>query len=245
MVSRCWLSYTILGTYIRSMKLKGRTRTFLELRVGPVHSVDIVLHVRACHSQWFESLTADNDSVWMNLLSSTILPRHFESLMVRNMSKHLKQAVPPDNLGPGGREVPVQGAAFVLVTAAVPAKKGKRKRGGKAAAAAAAAAAQLAEKAKQKDVYYASDNKDIELSYRLQDISTSPTLVFSKGDDSNSKGNKMQSLIKLPQRILLWCAPVDYEADGFLRPEMIPMVDIFREPIDEPLAVKKVVVVDD
>jgi hypothetical protein len=240
------------------MKLTG-TRVFLEVRVGPLHSVEVVLHVRACDRPWFESLSSTNASgplpvSLMDLLEKSILPRWFTDDIVQDMSKHLQRKAPPPVLGPGGVQV-VTGEANVLAqqkkqqqTAANAGKKGKRRRGGaKAAAAAAAAAAeqQRIADAKKKDVYYAV-SETMQIAYRLQEIATKhqsvqPTLVFTDKI-------KMQSLIKLPRRILLWCSPPtssnatanstghEEESDksgGFYRPEFIPMASIFRAPRDE------------
>jgi hypothetical protein len=249
------------------MKLTG-TRVFLEVRVGPLHSVEVVLHVRAADRAWFESLPAAPAAAGplpvalMDLLQHSILPRWFSDEIVQDMSKHLERRVPPPVLGPGGHPV-VIGEANLLAQQkkqqqqqAARGKKGKRRRGGakQAAAAAAAAAAeqQRIADAKKKDVYYAL-GETMEIVYRLQEIATSkqsahPTLVFTgKSSASSSSGIiKMQSLIKLPRRILLWCSPPsptvttnnasNEESDrdgGFYRPEFIPMASIFRAPRDE------------
>jgi hypothetical protein len=235
------------------MKLTG-TRVFLEVRVGPLHSVEVVLHVRSCDRPWFESLSSTNASgplpvSLMDLLETSILPRWFTDEIVQDMSKHLQRKAPPPVLGPGGVQV-VTGEANVLAQQKkqqqqANGKKGKRRRGGaKAAAAAAAAAAeqQRIADAKKKDVYYAF-SETMQIAYRLQEIATKhqsiqPTLVFSNKI-------KMQSLIKLPRRILLWCSPPSSErtnstnneeesdkSGGFYRPEFIPMASIFRAPRD-------------
>jgi hypothetical protein len=238
------------------MKLTG-TRVFLEVRVGPLHSVEVVLHVRACDRPWFESLSSTNTSGPLpislkDLLETSILPRWFTDEIVQDMSKHLQRKAPPPVLGPGGIQV-VTGEANVLAQQKkqqqqqqANGKKGKRRRGGaKAAAAAAAAAAeqQRIADAKKKDTYYAF-NSTMQIAYRLQEIATKhqsvqPTLVFTNKI-------KMQALIKLPRRILLWCSPPSSErtnsasneeesdkSGGFYRPEFIPMASIFRAPRDE------------
>jgi hypothetical protein len=236
------------------MKLTG-TRVFLEVRVGPLHSVEVVLHVRASDRAWFESLSSTNASgplpvSLMDLLENSILPRWFTAEIVQDMSKHLLRKTPPPVLGPGGTQV-VIGEANALAQQKKQqqekqqqGKKGKRRRGGaKAAAAAAAAAAeqQRIADAKKKDVYYAF-SETMQIAYRLQEIATKyqsvqPTLVFTDKI-------KMQALIKLPRRILLWCSPPsertnsinEEESDksgGFYRPEFIPMASIFRTPRDE------------
>jgi hypothetical protein len=235
------------------MKLTG-TRVFLEVRVGPLHSVEVVLHVRACDRPWFESLSSTNTSgplpvSLMDSLEKSILPRWFTDEIVQDMSKHLQRKAPPPVLGPGGVQL-VTGEANVLAQQKkqqqANGKKGKRRRGGaKAAAAAAAAAAeqQRIADAKKKDVYYAF-SETMQIAYRLQEIATKhqsvqPTLVFTDK-------TKMQALIKLPRRILLWCSPSsssntnsasnEEESDksgGFYRPEFIPMASIFRAPRDE------------
>jgi hypothetical protein len=234
------------------MKLTG-TRVFLEVRVGPLHSVEVVLHVRASDRAWFESLSSTNVSgplpvSLMDLLENSILPRWFTDEIVQDMSKHLQRKVPPPVLGPGGIQV-VTGEANVLAQQKKQqqekqqqGKKGKRRRGGAKAAAAAAAAAAAEQQriadAKKKDVYYAF-SETMQIAYRLQEIATKhqsiqPTLVFTDKI-------KMQALIKLPRRILLWCSPpertsINKESDksgGFYRPEFIPMASIFRAPRDE------------
>jgi len=260
------------------MKLTG-TRTFLEIRVGPVHSVEVVLHVRRRDLPWFETIANDPDGTasavttaafLMDVLEQQILPRHFTESMVRDMSKHLQKKVPPTMLGPGGRPVlPLETTATVLAAGGPPKKKGKRRGrgGGKQAVAAAAAAVIAAELAaaadKKKNVYYAVSEK-LEVTYRLQEISVKSqhqTLVFAsssedKGaslDIDKSSSSNLKALIKLPQRILLWCSLPNSEPEssggGFSRPEMIPMAGIFREPRDEELEVRskkaKVIVLDD
>lgn len=233
------------------MKLTG-TRVFLEIRVGPLHSVEVVLHVRATDRAWFESLSSSMagplPASLMDLLEKSVIPRWFTDEIVQDMSKHLQRKVPPPVLGPGGQQV-VAGEANVLAQQKkqqqqqqAAGKKGKRRRGGaKEAAATAAAAAeqQRIADAKKKDVYYAV-SETMEIAYRLQEIATKhqsihPTLVFTEKI-------KMQSLIKLPRRFLLWCSPPsstksnNEESDksgGFYRPEFIPMGSIFRAPRDE------------
>jgi hypothetical protein len=243
------------------MKLTG-TRVFLEVRVGPLHSVEVVLHVRAADRAWFESLAVSVAGplpvALMDLLQHSILPRWFTDEIVQDMSKHLERKAPPPVLGPGGVPV-VIGEANVLAQqkkqqqqAAAAGKKGKRRRGGaKQAAAAAAAAAEqqrLAE-TKKKDVYYAF-GETMQIAYRLHEIATKnqsahPTLVFTESSSTTTSGKiKMQSLIKLPRRILLWSSPPSPTANsasneesdrdgGFYRPEFIPMGSIFRAPRDE------------
>jgi hypothetical protein len=251
------------------MKLTG-TRVFLEVRVGPLHSVEVVLHVRAADRAWFESLAVDEAAgsgvgplpvALMHSLEQSILPRWFTDEIVKDMSKHLERKAPPPVLGPGGHAV-VIGESNVLAQqlkqqqqqAAAGKKKTRRRGGAKQAAAAAAAAAELSRVAetKKKDVYYAFGETSMQIAYRLQEIATSkqsahPTLVFTESKGGGGK-IKMQSLIKLPRRILLWCSPPPYptatatngtsneESDmggGFYRPEFIPMGSIFRAPRDE------------
>jgi hypothetical protein len=99
------------------MKLTG-TRVFLEVRVGPLHSVEVVLHVRATDRPWFESLSSTNASgplpvSLMDSLENSILPRWFTDEIVQDMSKYLQRKAPPPVLGPGGVQV-VTGEANVL-----------------------------------------------------------------------------------------------------------------------------------
>jgi hypothetical protein len=252
------------------MKLTG-TRAFLEVRIGHLHSVEVVLHVRAADRAWFEALPAAPSGplpkALIALFQGSIIPRWFSDEIVQDMSKHLKRKVPPPVLGPGGRPVLI-GESNMLAQQrkqqqAAAGKKGKRSRGAKQAAAAAAVAAAEQQKVadtKKKEVYYAF-GETMQIAYRLKEIATTkqsahPTLVFTES-------GAMQSLIKLPHRILLWCSPpstnstTEEESDsggGFYRPEFIPMASIFRAPRDEqddkeeecrPPAKKQVIELDD
>lgn len=130
-------------------------------------------------------------------------------------------------------------------------KKGRR---GKAAAAKAAAkanqdAAEL--KRPEKEVYYAF-GEVLQLAYRKEPLPVDRsrggrTLFFASETAATpdpTAPNGFQYLPKVSERLLIWCSkidptnPVNPDAEnvGFLRPDMIPMISLFREPPDLPEA---------
>jgi hypothetical protein len=232
------------------MKLTG-TRTYLELRVGTFHSAEVILHVRRQDLRWFnrdDHPTAELFSV----LQETVLPRMFANEIETSHSRQTGVKLPPP-LGPGGVPIEVGETNLRQQQQQGAGKKRRRPLTKKQQAAELARLKTQAEdgsSAKVKDVYYAFGTS-LQLAYRLEDDpkrKPTVTLLFRDDpqlDDERAKNKAatrkpsqtMQQLLKLSKRLVVWCYPYDstapMDADppgGMLRPEMIPLADLFRLP---------------
>lgn len=205
------------------------TRTFLELRVGRTHTVDVLLHLRRSDVKWFHS-SADNKKELFRLLSQHIIFRECEKEIqefhdVRNGIRPVVEV--------GEKNKPK-------------AKKGKKRKKGEPAEP-----SEPKEKPKR-DIRHVFGT-GIQVTYKTEEVSDKEgaSLIFPKSatndeKKSNTKGPapKFRQLPKLSKRIVLWCYPRDEATDdstvspapegqGFPRPEMVPITSLFREPPTE------------
>jgi hypothetical protein len=228
------------------MHLKS-TRTYLEARVGAFHSVEILLHVRRQDLPWFNEQQASSTRELFSILQRSILPRMFATEIEVSHAKETGKQLPPP-LGPGGLPIEVGETNLRLQQQQKNAKK--RRKLTKKQLAAEVARREKEEDKKEKDVYHAFGTT-MQLTYRLEDEPKRKppvTLLFRESgkEDQSFRGpsgrgrGDMQRLIKLSKRLIIWCYPYDtsqsIEPDppgGMLRPEMVPMSELFRESRNE------------
>ncbi|GKY92649.1 hypothetical protein MPSEU_000235000 [Mayamaea pseudoterrestris] len=238
------------------MKLNG-PRTYLEIRVGAYHSAEILFHVRRQDLTWFQQNHSDYTNQFFTLLQSSVLPRMFASELEVSLAKQTGEKLPPV-LGPGGIPIEVGETNMKQQQLKQGSQKTKRKRQlSKKQLAAELVRQQENANKKAKDIYYAFGTS-IQLAYRLEDDAKRKppvTLVFRDDDDADEttkvngqllkqKQARMQQLIKLSRRLIVWCYPydpnegMDADADAnppgdMLLPDKIPFADLFRQARSE------------
>jgi hypothetical protein len=199
------------------------TRTFMELRVGKSHLVEVLLQVRRADLGWYRSNYDTIHDELLELMQENVLPRMcVEEIENYQRAKH-RHLFPPDIAGSKN------------ASKAKRSKPAVRKRGKKAPPP-----PPEEEKPKpksDKEVYY-SFGETIQLAYRRQELkSNQGATIFYKPKE---KG-KFLELPKLSHRILIWCSKLDLHNKtnpdqsnvGFHRPELIPIASLFREPKEE------------
>ena len=189
------------------------TRTFLELRVGRTHMVDVLLHVRRADVTWFHS-SVDNKKELLKLLSQQIIPKECEEEIDRYHEVRNRLHRPPTIIGEKNQ-------------------KGKGKGGRKRKAT---EPDQPKLERPKRDVHHVFGDV-LRVTYRVEELNAneSATLIFAKRNDSS---NNFRQLPKISKRIILWCYPIDKnnptepapEGGGFPRPEMLPISSLFRRP---------------
>lgn len=200
------------------------TRTFMELRVGKSHLVEVLLQVRRADLGWYRSNYDTIQEELFELMQENVLPRMCgEEIENYHRMKH-RHLFPPDIAGSKN---------------ASKAKSGKpagRRRSKKSTPPPPAAEEEKPKS--EKEVYY-SFGETIQLAYRRQELKSSNrgATIFFKAKE---KG-KFLELPKLSHRILVWCSKLDPHNKtnpdqsnvGFHRPELIPIASLFREPKEE------------
>jgi hypothetical protein len=204
------------------MKIIG-PRTFVELRVGDVQSVEVVIHVRRADISWFNGtiscMTVDSETIRrkdgsanmfpevLNIIQTSILPRMFSDEIEKKYFAHIGKSPPPD-FGPGGIPAIVP-KAIAGDTAKKPYNQ-KRQRISKVKLAELKRLEhEAARKQRQdeKDIYYATNmDNTVQVAYRMETLPKfgHATLVFPQQNSSNT----LVSLKKLQRRILIWCYPI-------------------------------------
>ena len=220
------------------MKIKGN-RTFLELRVGSNHSVEVILYLRQADIDWYNSNSEEHTEELYGLMTDSVIPRMCGDEIEHYYSRHYP------------RDFPAEIGEKNITAKRNNKKGGKRKRGVKNKQTKAVGQNQeetSAEESKKiKDIYYAF-GENLHVAYRAEDLDRdhSATLIFRNNDYSKEKKDKIgngpfKALIKLSKRIVLWCYPldpndpteIDPEGGGFRRPELIPIANLFRAPPEE------------
>lgn len=194
------------------------TRTFLELRVGRTHTVDVLLHVRRADVTWFHS-SADHKKELLKLLSQQIVPKEFDEEIDRYHELHNRLHRPgPTTIG----------------------EKNQKGKGGKAGRKRKLMEPEPKPERQKRDVCHVfGDN--LRVTYRVEEFNAneSATLIFApKKTESPEAASLFRQLPKLSKRISLWCYPMDKnnpqeplpEGGGFPRPEMMPITSLFRPP---------------
>jgi hypothetical protein len=207
----------------RDQRPLNSTRTFMELRVGKSHLVEVLLQVRRADLEWYRSNYDSIQEELLELMQENVLPRMCgEEIENYHRMKH-SHLFPPDIAGSKN---------------ASKAKSGKpagRRRGKKAPPPPPPPEEQKPKP--DKEVYY-SFGETIQLAYRRQELKSSRgATIFYKAKE---KG-KFLELPKLSHRILIWCSKLDPHNKtnpdesnvGFHRPELIPIASLFREPKEE------------
>lgn len=189
------------------------TRTFLELRVGRTHMVDVLLHVRRADVTWFHS-SVDNKKELLKLLSKQIIPKECEEEIDRYHDVRNRLHRPPTIIGEKNQKSKGKGGRKRKATEPDQPKPERPKR----------------------DVSHVFGDA-LRVTYRVEELNAneSATLIFPKRSDSSKT---FRQLPKISKRIILWCYPVDKnnptepapEGGGFPRPEMLPIASLFRPP---------------
>jgi len=201
------------------MKVQG-TRTFLELRVGAHHSVEVVLYLRQEDIEWFNQNSDNNTEVEndkevdhyrevLTLLSDEIVPRMCYKEMEAFYGQKYRHKFPPalDMIGMKNT------AAAALQTAAAMATTttlNPKRRRGTTTSHANKKKPKLTKKQQQelqtqkrllgdpkdKDVYYAFGDT-LQLAYRMEDVDVyqSATLLYNskKSTDDETKKKKKKN----------------------------------------------------
>jgi hypothetical protein len=196
------------------------TRTFLELRVGRTHAVDVLVHVRRADVKWFHS-SPEHKKELFRLLSQHVIFREFEKEIqeYHNLRNGVRPTVEVGEKNKRG-------------------KKGKKRKG--------APAPESPNTEKPKRAVRHVSGTGMQITYKTEGLNDKQgaTLIFpmkngSTDEEKSSKGSppKFRSLPKLSKRIVLWCYPKDQKGEdspikgqGFPRPEMVPITSLFREP---------------
>lgn len=191
------------------------TRSFLQLRVGKTHTVEVLIHVRRRDAAWFAGGNDARQGL-LDMLSRRIIPREFGDDIERYHEKRNPQAQQKP-VEVGEKNKPKKGAGV----------KRKRKRKDEP---------QGPSEKPRRDVTHAYNDK-VRVTYRLQEIKPyeSATLTMSSSDADDLA---FRQLPKLSKRIELWCFPAnetgpmepDPDDGGFPRPELIPISSLFRPP---------------
>jgi hypothetical protein len=191
------------------------TRTFLELKVGRTHTVDVLLHVRRTDVTWFHS-SVDHRKELLKLLSQQIVPKEFEQeIDCYHELRNRLHRPPPTKIG----------------------EKNQKGKGGKAGRN--RKVTQPEPKPKRDVCHVFGDN--LRVTYRVEELNAneSATLIFPpKKTESSKDASYFRQLPKLSKRIILWCYPINKnnptepapEGGGFPRPEMMPITSLFRPP---------------
>ena len=201
--------------------LNSTSRTFMELRVGKSHLVEVLLQVRRADLGWYRSNYDTIQKELLELLQENVLPRMCgEEIENYHRMKH-PHLFPPDIAGSKNtskaKSSKSAGRKRVKKAPPPPPEEEKRKP--------------------DKEVYY-SFGETIQLAYRRQELkSNRGATIFYKAKE---KG-KFLELPKLSHRILIWCSKLDPHNKtnpdqsnvGFHRPELIPIASLFREPKEE------------
>jgi hypothetical protein len=194
------------------------TRTFLELRVGNTHTLEVLLHLRQKDRAWFGS---EQREEVLQLLTARVLPREFDKEVEAYHEKLNGTAVP--KVGEKNNKSQNQ------INQPSKKKGAKRKRKAKAAPP-----PPVPEEKPRRDVRHVfGDN--VQLTYRLEEIGTDCGATLSISYDNGDLVHKQYP--KLSKRLVVWCFP-SQEGDstdqdptdgGFPRPELIPIAALFQQ----------------
>lgn len=197
------------------------TRTFLELRVGRTHTVNVLLHLRREDVEWFHSSLEEHKQELFRLLSQHIIPNTCEQ-EIEQYHDRCNGIYPP-------------------VVEVGEKNKPKGKKGGKKRKGAPAEPEAKTEKPKREIRHVFGES--LRLTYRVEDTKEHEgvTLLFPKNSkESKGPAPKFRQLPELSKRIVLWCYPKSENEDsteskggGFPRPEMVPITSLFRAPPSE------------
>jgi len=198
------------------------TRTFLELRVGRSHTVDVLLHLRRADVEWFRS-SPEHKKELFRLLSQHVLFNECDQEIEKYHNFQYGQA-PPVEIGEKN--------------------KPKGKKGGKKRKGAPAAEPVAKPEKPKRDVRHVFGD-GMKVMYRVEDVKDNEgtTLIFPK-KTSEQSAPRFRQLPKLSKRFILWCypknddenatdSPQQEERGGFPRPEMVPITSLFRAPPTE------------
>jgi hypothetical protein len=210
------------------------TRTFMELRVGKSHLVEVLLQVRRADLGWYRSNYDTIQEELLELLQENVLPRMCgQEIENYHRMKH-PHLFPPDIAGSKNNN---KASSKAKTKSGKPAGRRRGKKGPPPPPP------EQEEKPKpEKEVYY-SFGETIQLAYRRQELpplksSNRGATIFYKAKE---KG-KFLELSKLSHRILIWCCSklssnlqnkTNPDIVGFHRPELIPIASLFREPKEE------------
>lgn len=227
---------------------RNRPRTALDIRVGNSHVVEVLLHLRRADWTWYRANDKEIEEELFILLESSILSRMFGD----EVEAYHKRKNP--HLFADESRIGSKNAKHRSKKSDNSKKKGRK---GKAAAAKVVQESTSELKKPEKEVYFAFGDT-LQLAYRKEELpqndrSLGGRTLFCPIDgenvasvtDSSSDTNhhaEYQYLPKLSHRLLIWCSKIDpsnptnqdAENVGFLRPDMIPIVSLFREPKEAP-----------
>lgn len=198
------------------------TRTFLELRVGNTHTLEVLLHLRHKDRAWFGS---EQREEVLQLLTTRVVPREFEK-EIETFHEKLN-GIYVAKVGERNGKKPQQAINQPKV------KRNKRKRKAKPAPP-----PPVIEDRTRRDVRHVfGDN--MQLTYRLEMIGTDCGATISIALENGDLTCKQYP--KLSKRLVVWCFPStgadatesDPTDGGFPRPELVPIAELFRQE-DEP-----------
>jgi hypothetical protein len=194
------------------------TRTFLELRVGKTHTVEVLLHVRHKDRVWFTPLRDE----FLNHLTKRVIPREFG------------QEIEAYHEVLSGDTVPKAGEVNEKQKHSKDGGKsnGKRKRKNKTTKG-SAIPVPSSDQSQRRDIRHVFGDNTLQLTYRLQDINMhdGTTISFSLHGDTL----EFRQYPKLSKRLVVWCFPIQNDSKepdpvdgGFPRPELVPIAGLFR-----------------
>ena len=252
------------------------TRNLLHIQVGKTHTIQILLHLRLCHLEWFHQNVENHTQQILTIVSQRILPEECkEEIEGPSCDNEETNAKDKQKKGKGGT-----------------AKKGSRKKKGTTSAKGkqkvpekpedmksvqeffnkpeepkkrkATSSGTTKSKSKKVKEVQVSERKylkslpykrlygdTIQICYQMQDLATrhtaylsydAPSASSTEPNESSTTNNKrhlskFKSLPLIPKRIVLWCYPFDpdnpcdpnLDLDGFARPDLVPIAQLFSD----------------
>jgi hypothetical protein len=194
------------------------TRTFLELRVGTTHTVEVLLHVRHKDRAWFSPLRDQ----FLHLLTTRVIPREFGEEI-----EAYHEALSGDKVAKPGEANEKQKRSANSAQG-----KGKRKRKTKATQVPVIPVSGT-DQSRRRDIRHVFGDNGLQLTYRLQDMDVHGCTTISIS--SHDSALEFRQYPKLSKRLVVWCFPLQNDATepdpvdgGFPRPELVPIAALFR-----------------
>jgi len=234
------------------------SRNFLQVRVGKTHTIQVLIHLRHTHLQWYNLNEDEYTRQILKIISRRVLPVEcYEDINPPKKEDATTKATTgasKKKKGPSNRKRKsddVKKENFFKKST----KKGKFKAKGKAMKA-----NDDQVHLKERKYLHSIDCKilygdDLQITYKMEQIETRHFACLSCVSQSSSSNREhqteedkrttkssrhvstFQSLRMIPKRIVLWCFPFDVmnpsdpnlELNGFVRPDMIPLSQIFSD----------------
>ena len=197
-----------------------KVHNYMELRVGPAHTLETVVHINRSTLSWFNASATRNRDELVSIIERILLPAIFSDEIMGQDSERIPQ------LGQGG--VPIEpidlGRGHDLQTG----RKRKRKSK-KEILEERRRESELARetRVRHRDILYAH-GEHLDLAYKIENLSLENEANLVLFGETKA----LVVLRKMPKRVSIWChrkGTLDTEGQGSFRPVMVPLSALFQK----------------